>query len=444
MEKIKCSLKDHLGIEAITFCQECQIYMCNKCEKIHAGLCQNHSVYNLDKDIKDIFTGFCKEDKHNNELEFFCKTHNQLCCAKCIIKIKRKGNGQHTNCDIYNIEDIQEEKKNQLKDNIIILEELSNKLEESIKDLKLIFEKMAESKENIKLKIQKIFTRIRTVLNEREDELLLEVDNSFINENIFKDREKLTSKIKLSLDKGKKIENEWKDNKLSFLINDCIDIENNIKELTQINKKCKNFKNFNSSKIKLDIEKEEVVINFLKQIKEFGCIYKFGGFRFRECPKNVINSRRYIISGENNNIMTKVGSSGSFSGAICQIELLNSQIYKWKIKILKTKDYHIYIGIVNTDFDNNSPLPDKCGWYYYCQNSSLRSGPPYYYNGKETNLKNKKDEIVIIMDTEKRTLKFIIDNEDKGDSYTDIPIDKPIFPVVLLYENNDSVEITEY
>jgi hypothetical protein len=48
------------------------------------------------------------------------------------------------------------------------------------------------------------------------------------------------------------------------------------------------------------------------------------------------------------------------------------------------------------------------------------------------------------MDMEKRTLKFIVDNEDKGDSYTDIPIDKPIFPVVLLYENNDSVEITEY
>ena len=43
----------------------------------------------------------------------------------------------------------------------------------------------------------------------------------------------------------------------------------------------------------------------------------------------------------------------------------------------------------------------------------------------------------------KRTLKFIINNEDKGDSYTDIPIDKPIFPAVLLYNRNDSIEIAE-
>ncbi len=45
------------------------------------------------------------------------------------------------------------------------------------------------------------------------------------------------------------------------------------------------------------------------------------------------------------------------------------------------------------------------------------------------------------MDMKKRTLKFIINNEDKGDQYTDIPIDKPLFPAVLLYNKNSSVEI---
>ncbi len=42
-----------------------------------------------------------------------------------------------------------------------------------------------------------------------------------------------------------------------------------------------------------------------------------------------------------------------------------------------------------------------------------------------------------------RSLKFIIDNEDKGESYTNIPIEKPIFPAVLLYNTNDSIEISE-
>ena len=43
----------------------------------------------------------------------------------------------------------------------------------------------------------------------------------------------------------------------------------------------------------------------------------------------------------------------------------------------------------------------------------------------------------------KRTLKFIINNEDKGDSYTNIPIDKPLFPAICLGNTNDSVEIIE-
>ena len=47
------------------------------------------------------------------------------------------------------------------------------------------------------------------------------------------------------------------------------------------------------------------------------------------------------------------------------------------------------------------------------------------------------------MNMKKRTLKFIINNEDKGESYTDIPMDKPIYPAVCLDNTNDSVEITD-
>ena len=45
------------------------------------------------------------------------------------------------------------------------------------------------------------------------------------------------------------------------------------------------------------------------------------------------------------------------------------------------------------------------------------------------------------MNMQKRTLKFIINNEDKGESYSDIPIDKPLVPAICLYHSNDSVEI---
>ena len=38
---------------------------------------------------------------------------------------------------------------------------------------------MNQNKEELKLKIQNIFTKLRNILNNREDELLLEVDKKF-------------------------------------------------------------------------------------------------------------------------------------------------------------------------------------------------------------------------------------------------------------------------
>ena len=56
-------------------------------------LLKSHLVNNLYTNNNDIFTGICKEKNHINKLEYFCKNHNQLCCAACITKIKCKGKG---------------------------------------------------------------------------------------------------------------------------------------------------------------------------------------------------------------------------------------------------------------------------------------------------------------------------------------------------------------
>ena len=100
------------------------------------------------------------------------------------------------------------------------------------------------------------------------------------------------------------------------------------------------------------------------------------------------------------------------------------------------------VGVAPIDFDILSSTQNTCGWYLSCDNSKLYSGPPFKYNCVKTNLSKVKDEVVIVMNMKKRTLKFIINNEDKGDSYNNIPIDKPLFPAVFLYYQNDSIEIT--
>ena len=133
-------------------------------------------------------------------------------------------------------------------------------------------------------------------------------------------------------------------------------------------------------------------------------------------------------------------------GTICENELDKSiDEHKWKIKILKTKSKWIMIGVAPSDFDIHISSYNTGGWYLCCFDSppTLYSGPPFNYNGKQTNLSKIKDEILIVMNMKKRSLKFIINNEDKGDSYTDIPIDKPLFPAVLLDEKDDSIEIVD-
>ena len=127
--KKKCSFKDHKEVDSISYCQECKIYMCNKCINIHKGFFENHHQYILDKEINEIFTGICSEQNHYQRLEYFCKNHNQLCCAACIAKIKGEGNGQHTDCNVCFIKEIKNEKENNLKENIKSLENLYNTLE---------------------------------------------------------------------------------------------------------------------------------------------------------------------------------------------------------------------------------------------------------------------------------------------------------------------------
>ena len=277
-KKKKCSLTEHGEIDAISFCNECKIYMCNKCEKIHSGLLKHHFVYSLDKNITNIFTGTCKVKNHSMKLEYFCKNHNQLCCAACIAKIRCKGNGKHKNCKIFYINKIKKNKKNLLNENVIYLEDLSHTLEESINELKKLFETINENKEKLKLKIQKIFTKIRNTINDREDQILFQVDKEFdecfFKEDLIKESEKLPNKIKESLDRGKKIgNNEWDDEKkLSSIINDCLNIESDIKNINILKE---NIKKCNSNKdLEIYFSPEEDEINkFLDEIKNFGKIF---------------------------------------------------------------------------------------------------------------------------------------------------------------------------
>ena len=292
----KCSLKKHSEIDAIIYCQECNIYMCNKCLNYHSELFENHNKYELGKE--NINTYFCKEESHRAELKFYCKNHNKLCCTACISKIKGEDYGQHTDYVVCLIQKISDEKINKLKDNIKYLEDISLIIEDSMNELKKIIIKIDERKEELKIQVSKIFTKIRSALNEREDQLLLEIDNKFnefiFDEKLIKQSEKIPNKIKEFLERGKKIENDWKNNdkRLNIVINDCIDIENNIEDIKLIQQ---NIEKYNSKNFIVNFEpkNEEEIYKIINNIKGFGSIIK------EEIEKLYINNLNSLIINDN-------------------------------------------------------------------------------------------------------------------------------------------------
>ena len=89
-----------------------------------------------------------------------------------------------------------------------------------------------------------------------------------------------------------------------------------------------------------------MINHFLDKIKAFGRIYyENNHFKFKKCPININENRKYIITGEKGNILTKTGPD-NWMGTICGNVLEKSKEYKWKIKILKTTKYqNIMVGV---------------------------------------------------------------------------------------------------
>ena len=309
-QKHKCSSIDHKDVEAVKYCQKCNVYLCNKCNKFHGNLFQNHHAYPLDKDLKEIFTGFCKEENHQKELNYFCKDHNELCCTSCISKIKTRGNGKHSDCNVCDINDICDEKKKNLANNIKNLEDLSKLFQSLVNDLKKIFDEIEKNKEEVKFEIQKIFTKIHTELNNREDQLLLEVDQifekEFHNENLnnFLKEKKFPEKIKLFLEKGKLAEKNWEKNEnTNCLIYDCINIENTITKINDMNtsleksqKQKKKLKFYSKSNEIISLIKNFGSFNNLKKINQQEVNINIDNFN----PDNLTCVKQITSNFENN------------------------------------------------------------------------------------------------------------------------------------------------
>ena len=201
----------------------------------------------------------------------------------------------------------------------------------------------------------------------------------------------------------------------------------------------------------------------MKTLKNFGKIsHKDYKFAFRECPEKLEENKKYLVSGIDNNILTKIGSN-CWTGIICKNPLEKNKKHIWKIKILKShkNNNSIIIGLAPENFDINNSKYINCGWYLCCCCGLLFSGEPHNYNSekivekiirgrrisKGNEQKNlfdfKSKDITLIMDMNKGSLKYVIDSQRAIEIYANIPTDKPLYPIIFLKYKGDKVIVTD-
>ena len=270
----KCSADEHSTIDAVKFCQTCNLFLCNKCDQsFHSKLFSSHKVKNLNKEKKGEFINICKESNHSTKYEYFCQTHNKLCCVKCIAKIKDENNGQHKDCTILSLKEAKKEKEKKFNKDYSKLKETSKSLDKTIDQFKSMIQELTKKKEELILEIQKVFTKIRTIINEREDKLLAEVEeiykNKFYDEKIVKESEKLPLKVKNCLDSIEVLnEIKNKEDELCSEINYYIEFEDNLNRIKYIKGAINNCNSNSGKKISFKYNTKELE----NIIKQFGIV----------------------------------------------------------------------------------------------------------------------------------------------------------------------------
>ena len=249
---------------------------------------------------EETFNEYCEEESHQCfKLQYFCKIHKKLCCGACIAKIKGEEKGKHIDCEVSDIEIMKDEKKKDLENKIKYLEELSDNFNESLDNINEMYERIEEKKENLKLEIQKIFSIIKNVVKDREDEMLSNVDLEY-NKIYFdkyspEDFKKLPDKIKSSLKKCIQLKKDDDINIYNFLKqND--DLENNINMINNFHLKLNSIFDSKKAEIKFMTESNEMN-EIMEKIETFGNLKII--YFFSENLKNISSIISNDITYEN-------------------------------------------------------------------------------------------------------------------------------------------------
>ena len=171
---------------------------------------------------------------------------------------------------------------------------------------------------------------------------------------------------------------------------------------------------------------------------------------WKKCPKAAECSRKYVVDDSSVQVATKANGS-KWCTIVGSTVLQCNEAVSWTVRVLKSKDSDgdgICIGVAPFDINQNEDNYYRCGWYFHCYYSTLCSGPPHNFRGRgygprkgDGQYVHAGDSVGVVMDTTKGELSFVVNGVNFGVAYDGIPLDKPLVPCVLLYNEGDSIEL---
>ena len=174
---------------------------------------------------------------------------------------------------------------------------------------------------------------------------------------------------------------------------------------------------------------------------------------WKECPKEVEERRRYLIAAGSPRVATKAEAGDECSTIVGDTPLPPREVSSWRIKVLASEGGDgagVFVGVAPSDIgqnaDNNA---EECGWYFYCYDSTLYSGPPHYCREDACGSNKRRQKksfhagsvVGVSVNTTSGAVSFVVDGVKIDNAYKGIPLDKPLVPCVLLKHKDDSVEI---
>ena len=169
----------------------------------------------------------------------------------------------------------------------------------------------------------------------------------------------------------------------------------------------------------------------------------FFDFVWKQCPNiRLCDASHKIVESIETGYTTTVGTN-----TIPRNELIN-----WWLKILTTNQGKngTAVGVAPNDIAVTKGVMnrDNYGWYFSFFGALLFSGPPQKTNsmiyGKRNDIK-PGDIITVTIDTRgaKGVLSFSINGISLGTAFNNIPLDKPLVPVVFFYGTNEKIELLD-